>query len=111
MEAALPKCPPSLRHSVIVQTRTQASDGQGGYTDTWADTVTLWCSIEPLKGYERYQAGQMQTPVTHKLMMRYNANVTTDSRLKFGDRTLYVVEVIDQEERNRWLVVKAVERQ
>lgn len=108
----MPKnCALSLRHRVTVQTRSQVSDGQGGFTDSWVDGVSLWCSIEPVKGYERFQAMQMQTPVTHKLTMRYNATVTTSCRLKFGDRIFSVVEVLNQEERDRWLIVKALERQ
>jgi SPP1 family predicted phage head-tail adaptor len=106
----LPSCQPSLRHKVTLQTKTLTTDGQGGSTATWSDVTTLWCAIEPTKGYERYQAMQMQTPITHKITTRYAASVTTACRLKFGDRIFNVVEVINTEERNRFLIIKALER-
>jgi SPP1 family predicted phage head-tail adaptor len=53
---------------------------------------------------------QMQTPVTHKITMRYNASVTSATRLKFGTRIFAIKEVINVEERSRYLVVKAIEQ-
>jgi SPP1 family predicted phage head-tail adaptor len=106
----LAKCPPSLRHRVVVQTKTETPDGQGGFTAAWTDGASIWVSIEPANGYERYQAMQMQTPITHKITARYNASINTACRLKFGDRILWVVEVLNVEERNRYLKIKAIER-
>lgn len=100
----------SLRHRVTIQNAVSTSDGQGGQTDAWSDLATAYASIEPLKGYERYQAMQMQTPVTHKIVMRYRAGVTTKSRILFGTRVFWVQEVLNFEERNRFLTIKAIER-
>ena len=100
----------SLRHKVVIQSETQSSDGQGGFTSSWTDGPTVYCSIEPVKAYERYQAMQMQTPVTHKIVMRYRGGVTAKNRLKFGDRILEIKEVINIEERGRFLQIKAMER-
>lgn len=99
----------SLKKRVTVQNVTRTPDGQGGFTETWTDAADVWCSIEPLKAWERYQAAQLQAPVTHKIVMRYNRSVTAQSRLKYGDRVFTVKEVINQKEENRFLTVKAVE--
>jgi SPP1 family predicted phage head-tail adaptor len=98
-------------HRVTVQTAVQVSDGQGGFTETWTDGPTVWASIEPLKGYERVQAMQTQSPQTHKITVRYTPDITSASRLKFGTRVFGVKEVLNTEERNRFLVIKAIERQ
>ena len=63
-----------------------------------------------LKGFERFQAMQMQTPVTHRIVMRYRPDVTTNSRFMFGTRIFWVQEVLNTEERNRFLIIKAIER-
>jgi SPP1 family predicted phage head-tail adaptor len=102
--------PATLRHRVTIQVNTPVSDGQGGFTESWADGATVYASIEPLKGYERFQGMQMQTPVTHKIVMRYRSDVTTASRIKFGTRVFCVQEVLNPAERNRYLQIKAVER-
>ncbi len=102
--------PGNFRRRVTIQAVTQVSDGQGGFTDTWNDIQTVSASIEPVKAYERYQAMQMQTPISHKIVMRFHPSVTTTCRLRWGDRFFWVKEIIDIEERHRFLVLKAIER-
>lgn len=101
--------PATFKKSVVIQNVVYAGDGQGGQTETWADGDTVRCSITPVKAWERYQAAQLQAPVTHKVVMRFNPSVTSASRLKFGDRVFTVKEVINPNEENRFLEVKAVE--
>ncbi|MBN9265960.1 MAG: phage head closure protein [Hyphomicrobium sp.] len=88
---------------------TQAGDGQGGFTETWATEATLWAAIEPTKGYERYQAQQVQMPVTHKITIRYRSGVTTKKRFLFGSRVFEIKEVLNQNEANEFLELRAVE--
>lgn len=98
-----------LNKRVTIQNRSLSADGQGGFTELWANASTVWCSIEPMKGYERFQAAQSATPVTHKIVMRYNRTVSTTSRLKFGDRYFEVKEVLNRNEDNRFLDIRAIE--
>ena len=77
-----------MRHRIVIQSVSQSSDGQGGFTETWADGATVAASIDALKDrpFERFQAGQTQTPATHKIVMRYRSDLTTAKRVKFGTR-------------------------
>jgi head-tail adaptor len=38
----------SLRNYVAIQAATRTSDGQGGWTVTWATVVSEWASAKPL---------------------------------------------------------------
>jgi SPP1 family predicted phage head-tail adaptor len=100
----------TFRHRLTIQNETKTPDGQGGFTSTWTDGATIWASIDPIKAFERYQAMQAQTPITHKIMTRYTSEITSASRLKFGTRIFWVQEVIDPEERQRFLTIKTIER-
>lgn len=99
-----------MRHKLTIQTLSKVSDDQGGFTETWQDGADLWASIEPLKGYEKFQAQQMQVPVSHRITMRYRTDVTAASRLKHDGRVFWVKEVINRNEDNRFLIIKAIER-
>ncbi len=101
--------PARFDQRVVLQTVTRTSDGQGGSTETWADTLTVWASVEPLKGWEKMQAMQLQTPVTHKVTTRYTAAATTARRLKLGTRVMDVKEVINLNEAHAFLELRAVE--
>lgn len=98
-----------MRHRVIIQSVSQVSDGQGGFTETWTDGATVWCSILPLRGFEKFQAMQMETPVTHEIVMRYRSDVTTFKRLKSGTRIFQITEALNVEERGWFLQIIARE--
>ena len=100
----------TFRKRVTIQNKSAVSDGQGGFAESWPNGSTVWASIEPLKAYERFQAMQMQVPVTHKITMRYTDEITSASRLLYGDRVFWVKEIIDPEERQRFLIINAIER-
>ena len=102
--------PTKFKFRLTLQTLTRASDGQGGFTETWTDGPDVWASLEPAKAYEKFQAMQMQTPITHKIVTRYRADVTPSSRFKYGGRTFWVKEVINVKEDSRFLRITAVER-
>lgn len=100
-----------LRHRLTIQTLSQVSDGQGGFTESWVDGATLSAKIEPSKGWERFQAQQVATPVTHKITTRYRSDLTTAHRLKLGARIFRIKELLNVEERNQWLQIRAIEQQ
>jgi SPP1 family predicted phage head-tail adaptor len=100
----------TFRKRLVIQNKVTTSDGQGGSIETWPDGDTIWASVTPLKGYEKFQAMQMQTPNTHKIMTRYRDDITTASRLTLDGRIFWVKEVVNVEERNRFLQIQAIER-
>jgi SPP1 family predicted phage head-tail adaptor len=102
--------PARMDKRVTIQSASQISDGQGGFTETWSDGASVWAWIQPVKGYEKFQASQTQTPLSHKIVTRYRTDITTASRLKYGDRIFWVKEVINRDEANQFLDIRALER-
>ena len=103
--------PPKLNKRVAVQAASTASDGQGGSTESWATETTISAAIEPLKAWEKYQAMQFQTPVTHKVTIRYLSGLTAKKRLLYGTRVLAIKEVIDVNEQHAFMELKVIEQQ
>ncbi len=101
----------SLKHRVKLQSLARVSDGQGGYTESWTDVSDVWVSITPMKGYEKFQELQMQTPVPHKIVMSYRSDMTTAHRLLYGSRVFALKEVLNRDEDSRFLDIKALEQQ
>ena len=93
-----------LRHRLDIQNCATSSgetqDTFGEPIRTWTTSETVWASVEPLTGRERFQAQQVQPEVTHKVKMRYNTSVNAKSRLLYGSRVLQVEAVMNPEERN-----------
>jgi SPP1 family predicted phage head-tail adaptor len=71
----------------------------------------MWASIRPMKGYEKFQTGQLDTPGLSKVRIRYRAGVTTKHRFLFGTRVLTIKEVINVDEQDDWLDITTIEKQ
>lgn len=95
----------ALDHRVKLQTASRVTDSAGGWTVTWADTATVWASVEPVSGREPFVAQQLQGHVTHKVLIRYRSGITHDMRVLFGTRKFDVQAVINDKERNETLML------
>lgn len=92
-----------LRHRVTLQELVKTDDGYGGIVETWQDVATVWAAIKPLRGNERYTAQQVQSELSHKITIRYQAGIKPQMKLLYKGRTFEIESVIDIEERHQWL--------
>ena len=99
----------SLRHKVILEKKTQTSDGAGGYTTTWEEVATLWTSIEKRRGSERVHHGQLTATSTHIFRLRYTNIITPDMRFCFDGRIFNIRSIENKEERNHQLEIHVEE--
>ena len=101
-----------MRHKIVFQAGNATDDGGGGLGNPWASpttVATVSACIEPLKGFERLRAMQLESPVSHKITMRYRSGLKPEHRIKFGTRFFNIRSIINLEERNQWLEVFADE--
>jgi len=98
-----------LRHRITLQELVSIPDGMGGFSEGWQDVATVWASVEPLRGQERYLAQQAVQEITHKVTIRYRKSVSPKMRILFGNRVLSIVAVIDPGERRKWLELLCLE--
>lgn len=99
--------PGSLRHQVTIQGVTRTDDAGGGYTEVPVTIAAgVWAAVEPLEGTERIRAMQTEASATHRVRIRYRADVTAAQRVIHEGRALELVSPpIDREERHVELVL------
>lgn len=100
-----------LRKRVRIEQPVDTSDGAGGYIRSWNLVTTVWAEVEPFsnRGREIVVAEQVQSEVTHRIMIRYLSGVTADMRLVMDGRALNIRTVININEKNEVLVLFAQE--
>lgn len=98
-----------LRHEIILQTASRASDGAGGSITTWSDFKTIWAEIKPRSALKRSFAGKLEADTTHVVTMRFLDGVSTGMQITFGKRTFQIHSILNEEERNIWLYLQCVE--
>ncbi|KKL96985.1 hypothetical protein LCGC14_1839000 [marine sediment metagenome] len=98
-----------LRHRITIETPTDVLDDFGESTKTWSSIGTVWASVEPLSGQEKFEALQIYPEASHKVRIRYLSGVSPDDHILFGSRTFEIVAVMNQMERNREIILTVKE--
>lgn len=93
-----------LDKRVILQTATETSGAGGTLTMSWADTVTVWASIEAGSGREFFAAQQMIPELSHVVTIRYRSGVTPKNRFTYGGRAFAIHAKANPMERDEQLV-------
>lgn len=86
---------------LLQQEGTGVPDDAGGYTQTWLDVATVWAEVEPMRGQEIVLADKLAGVTTHRVKIRYRADVNAAWRAKLGTRVLNIRGVTDIEGRRR----------
>ena len=89
----------TLRHRIAIQSATETQNVYGEKIKSWSTDVTVWGSIRPLRGQERFLAQQISPEVTHKIIIRGGQTVTPANRLLFNSRYFYIESPLDADER------------
>jgi SPP1 family predicted phage head-tail adaptor len=64
----------------------------------WENVVTVWAEILPLTGQEQLLAQEHEQETTHKITMRHHDGITSDYRIRYGQRTFEIQSIVDVEE-------------
>ena len=93
----------AMRQRMVLLVPQDVADGIGGQTRSYVAGASIWAEIVPLSGTDRFIAGRMEQSVTHRILIRYRADVTGASRLALGARVFIVHAAIDPDSRRRFL--------
>jgi SPP1 family predicted phage head-tail adaptor len=92
-----------LNKRVIIEEVTEATDGAGGYTTSWATNVTVWAEIKPISGCEMIEADKIAEIITHVITIRYVSGITPKMRVNFGGRIFEIQSVVNYLEKKEIL--------
>ena len=98
-----------LRQRIKFQSLTRASDGQGGWTESWADVMTVWAQVKPVSQKERYFSQQIQPTTTHKITIRWVGGLTPEMRVVFESRIFQIHGLIREDEKRFFMFIEAEE--
>ena len=98
-----------LRHKLCLQQEMLTTDGVGGYIKTWQNVADVWAELKPVLGSERLFAGQLQSAVTHKILIRYRAGISAGMRFVFDGRNFNIRAVFNADEKHDTLEILAEE--
>ena len=101
--------PGQMAVRLTLETRDDASDGQGGIAAGFAPLASLWALIEPVSARQVERTDSEVFCVTHTIRIRFRADIGTGMRFRKGARVFTVRAFRDPDETRRYLVCDCVE--
>lgn len=94
--------------TVVIQTVARASDGQGGWVDSWAASGTVSGRIDPapfqFSGEEK-AGGAVQPHHAYFVTIPYDTTITTNNRVVVNSETYEITSV---DKGKSWAITKRV---
>jgi SPP1 family predicted phage head-tail adaptor len=98
-----------LRQKLTLQSEIRTQDTAGGYTRSWQDVADLWAEITSLGGREKLMAMQLESAVTHRIVVRAGTFIDASQRLS-GDGRIFYIRSVTPIENGAGLELMAEER-
>ena len=99
----------ALRKSIVIQSMGSTTDAGGGRSVAWSTFKTLYAHVEQQSASDKYTQGVIDEKGLYVFTMRYVAGVTTKHRISYNSKFFNITSVINLDERDKYLVVKATE--
>ncbi len=98
-----------MRERVILQNRVISQSDSGFQSETYSNIATLWTALDYKTGFEEEDADKIVSQQKINFTLRYNQNISTDSRFVYRD-SLYQIEKIDISNDRRFVFCTGVYR-
>ncbi len=92
-----------LRHRTRILIRSEDPDAGYGTEETFTELATVWAQFIPLSGLKRIETTSYGTDVTHKVLMRYQDEVTDRHWLEWNNRRFEIKSFRYLDEKTYWL--------
>lgn len=89
-----------LRERVTIQQATERRNAMGETVQTWEMFAERWASVDGLSSREVLLQGQQQTEVSHRVRMRYVADMTSTMRILWRGRVLEIASLLEHGNRS-----------
>lgn len=89
------------RHPIMFQKQSSTRNKYGEKIDTWVDFAPSRACFAMVNGKEEVNALEVTSEVTHKLLVRYLPNITSDLRVLYNNKHYKILSVHDFQEMHK----------
>lgn len=80
----------SLRELVSIEAESRVSNGQGGFTATWAEIDLVNANVVGMSGNEALRAGIERASTQYRVTIRKPSAVTAKNRLRWNGQVMSI---------------------
>lgn len=99
------------KHLVYIQKNTQIADGEGGFTNGWANTSPerIWVGIAPIRAVQVAEYKSLNVDATHLVRAGGYVDIQEEYRFLFGTRVFEILTIENIQERDYERVITCKE--
>jgi len=100
-----------MRTPLRIEDYAESRTSDGGVSEAWAVTQTVWARLQGLRGRELFSAQQINPQTSHKVTIRFCRGLTSNSRLVdvASSRIFNIESVVDIEDRHKFMELLCTE--
>jgi len=87
-----------LNQRITIQRAVKTDDGGGGFNFSWQSVVnnpSVYAAIQPLSAGESFQFSKLEFKASHRIIIRYREDITTEMKIVSGDKSYTIKAVQD----------------
>jgi SPP1 family predicted phage head-tail adaptor len=93
--------PGELNRRLVLEAPAESADGAGGVARSYDAVATLWAQVTPVGARGEVAADAPGATVTHRIRIRYGADITLRHRFRDGARVYRIVTIVERHRRFR----------
>lgn len=101
--------PSHLNKRISILEMSTPQNSYGEFENVWNEISTMWANVRTLTGRALYQANQVHAEVSVKIIVRYRQDIRENMRIRYGNRILEIITVVNMNEGNRYLELSCKE--
>lgn len=79
-------------------------------TEDFTEITTVWANVRTVSGQTFFTGASVDVGLSHEIIIRYNANVNSETWIEYKDNNLKIVSVENLDERSEFLRLRCTER-
>jgi len=97
----------TMRELFTVQTFSQTTDGEGGFTYAVTSTADYWGDISPLSQSRALLEMSISFKKAVRIYTRYTTGITVDNKILFDGETYTIHSILDIDTKKQYLKIIA----
>lgn len=98
-------CIGDLDTEIVLQDRqiTEPLFGSPDFGEAFTATATVWAAVNTVSGKTYFDGVSTDINITHEILIRYDASVTTETWVSLGGRRIDILHAEDLDERGQFM--------
>jgi SPP1 family predicted phage head-tail adaptor len=99
-----------LNKRITIKKKVDSVNSLNQKSKTYQDVKTVWASIAPVRGAERYELQKLNEEITYRVYIRYISGIRADMYIAYKDKLFEIRSVIDVDLDGKMLEIDCVEK-